>query len=187
MEGLVEDDVKELNKELEKMTVPAQKKLVKELEEQKPSKRKSFLKKVLTDRKKLESDISRILEKVEKKLKEKKGAIEAFEMILKALEICEQLSDDGTGLKIAQKARSILNKADEDPELKNVVTNHRAKLLKDADDLNKNAQESIFKGEFFQAGVIYRKSARFCCIANDEELYNKYLSLAEDCDSQGTV
>jgi len=187
MEGLHDEDIEALNKTLEKMTVPAQKKLVSELEELKPSKRKGFLKKFFGNRKKLESERSKILQKIEKLLKDKKGAEKAFDLIPEALKISEELADDEGGLKVAQIGQKILSKMNEDPELKSVVGKERIKLLKEAEELNQKAQNVIFNGKFFEAGVMYRKCARIALLANNEEEYNKYLALADDCDSEGTV
>ncbi len=169
------------------MTVPAQKKIVKELEDLKPSKRKGYLKNFFADRKKLEDDRSKILERIEKQLKDKKGVENAFNLIPDVLKISEDLADDEGGLKMAQLGQKILNKMEENPELKSVVEKHRAKYTKDSEELNVKAQDAVFKEEFFEAGAIYRKSARLILIANDEERSNKFLQLADECDSQGTI
>jgi len=187
LEGLHDEDIQALNKVLEKMTVPAQKSLVKYLEELSPSKRKGHLKKFINNRKKLESERSKILVKIEKLLKDKKGIEKAFEIIPKALELSDQLADSDSALEIAKIGQKILAKMNDNPELKSVVSKHRTKMLKEADDLNQKAQDTIFKGEFFEAGVIYRKCARLALMANAEDKYENYINLAVDCDSQGTV
>ena len=179
-EGLTDELIEAINKELEDMCVPAQYSLIGELENLKVNKKRDFVKKFINERTKLKESKSKSFKNLTKELDKKKYE-KIFDLIDEILKIDKELKLDIYGT--IENLYDILKELPKEENFNQLFDKRKAIRSKEIKNLETSAVKMISEGKFYDAAYTYREAARLARLFSSEDEYNKMLKLAEECDS----
>ncbi|MHA1786498.1 MAG: hypothetical protein ACTSVY_14145 [Candidatus Helarchaeota archaeon] len=179
-DGLSEELIEAINKELENLSVPAQYELIEQLKNIKPKKKKDFVKNYLNEREKLKNLKVKVFSRLSKEI-EKQKFDKIFKSVDEILEIDTKLKLDIFGT--TENIYDIFQRLLENDNFKKIYEEKKIKRNLQINNFQKTAEQFISEGKFFDAAYAYREAARLARIFSNEDQYNKLIKSSEECDS----